>query len=102
MLSSNGSFWTNTTWSGLAPATPVTNQCITGDFNADGMADTVCETGSGTGSWAMALSTGAGWATSYWNNGPAIGTPISNQCMVGDINGDGSTPNLFQGPKSLA
>jgi FG-GAP-like repeat len=78
-------------WSGgPGPAIPLTNQCFVGDFNGDGKSDLACYTG-GSGIWNVALSTGTGWNSQYWNNGPSPAIPISAECFVGDFNGDGKS-----------
>jgi hypothetical protein len=77
-------------WSGgPGPTIPITNQCFVGDFNGDGRADLACYTGS-SGSWNVALSTGKGWQSEFWNSGPSpVVYPIFADCFVGDFNGDG-------------
>lgn len=88
---------TGTSWStlpdwtgGPTPGTPIGEQCVTGDFDGNGKTDIACYTGGG-GSWHVALSTGSGWSTSYWNGGNSPGLPIGNQCIAADVNGDGKT-----------
>jgi RHS repeat-associated protein len=88
---STGSGWSGTAWGGgPGPAIPVTNQCMTGDFNGDGKTDLACYTGQ-AGTWHVALSTGTGWSASGWGGGPGPGVPITDQCVAGDFNGDGRT-----------
>jgi FG-GAP-like repeat len=79
------------TWSGgPGPAIPITNQCFAGDFNGDKETDLACYTG-GSGSWNVALSTGSGWQSEFWNGGPGPALPVTDQCLTGDFNGDGKT-----------
>jgi len=84
-------FWNG----GPGPALPVTDQCVKGDFNGDGKTDLACYTGN-TGSWNIALSTGNGWDSEFWNNGPLLTkewsvVPVPGQCFAADFNGDGKT-----------
>jgi YD repeat-containing protein len=93
---SSGTIWTRETWnSGPTPAFPVTHQCFTGDLDGDGRTDMWCETGSGSGSWNVWLSTGTSWDhKTTWSNpspGPSPSFPIWNQCLTGDLDGDGKT-----------
>jgi hypothetical protein len=77
--------------SGLAPSIPITDLCATGDFNGDSRIDLICYQGGTSGVWSVALSTGTVFAPQTWATGIAPGTPITNQCMTGDFNGDGMT-----------
>jgi len=101
---STGADFVSYLWTGgVAPSTPIGNQCVPGDFNGDGRTDIACETASGTGAWAIALSTGTGWQTptwvgtrgagypSQWPSAPAPGLPVGNQCVFGDFDGKGMT-----------
>jgi len=96
MSLSTGSGWNTTVWSGGAVVElPMTQQCLSGDFNGDREADMVCSTGEG-GGWAVELSTGTGWKGAIWSGGPAPVyewnvVPVSGQCFTGDFNGDGIT-----------
>jgi VCBS repeat protein len=91
---STGHGWKSEFWNGgPGPALPVSDQCVTGDFNGDGRTDLACWTGEG-GSWNVALSTGSGWQSEFWNGGPLLVdewnvVPISGQCFAADFNGDG-------------
>jgi len=93
---SMGSGWNMQSWSnGPWVALPVTDQCVIGDFNGDGMTDLACWTGTDE-SWSVSLSTGSSWQGSYWNGGPLLVTewnvvPVSGQCFAADFNGDGKT-----------
>jgi len=93
---STGSGWNIESWSGgPGPAIPVTGQCFTGDFNGDGKTDLACYTGN-TGSWNIALSTGSGWQSEFWNGGPLLVDewnviPVGGQCFAADFNGDKKT-----------
>jgi RHS repeat-associated protein len=77
------------TWNGpvLTANVPVTSQCIAADFNGDGKTDLACNSGDG-GTWTMAMSTGSGWVVSSMS-GPVLTIPAANECLAGDINGDG-------------
>src|SRR5438445_4759570 len=101
---STGSGWATSTWIGPAPVwglpsgLRVSDQCLTGDLNGDGMTDMWCETSSGSGTWTVALSkgtvdflTGSGWSMSTIVGGPAPGFPVKDYCLSGDLNGDGLT-----------
>jgi VCBS repeat protein len=96
MSLSNGSGWNTTAWlAGAVVPLPMTQQCVTGDFNGDGKADMACWTGTG-GGWAVQISTGAGWQGSIWDGGPVPAYewniyPVPLQCFTGDFNGDGIT-----------
>jgi len=89
MTFSTGSSWSTATWTGANPGVPVGNQCFTGDYDGDGRTDLACYTGNGSRSWHVTRSTGTGWASSYWGNGPDPASPVGNQCLSGDFNGDG-------------
>ncbi|HXM22446.1 MAG TPA: VCBS repeat-containing protein [Terriglobales bacterium] len=79
------------TWSGGPnPNIPVTGQCFSGDFNGDKKTDLACYTGS-NGVWSIALSTGSGWQSEFWNGGPEPALPVTDQCFAADFNGDGKT-----------
>jgi hypothetical protein len=93
---STGTGWNAESWSGgpVVPL-PMTQQCLSGDFNGDKKADLDCWTGEG-GGWAVALSTGSGWNASIWSGGPVPVdewnvVPVYEQCFTGDFNGDGLT-----------
>jgi hypothetical protein len=86
-----GTGWVGATWNGgNGPGIPIGAQCFSGDFNGDGKSDIACTNGN-TGTWYVQLSTGTGWSMGPWGNGPAPGTPIGDQCMAADLNGDGKT-----------
>jgi hypothetical protein len=60
-------------------------------LNGDGKTDFWCETGYATGLWDVRLSTGKSWTTvDYWS-GSGPGVPVGNQCLTGDLDGDGKT-----------
>jgi len=93
---STGSGWNTESWSG-GPVVelPMTDQCLSGDFNGDGKADLACWTGE-DGGWAVAPSTGSSWKASIWNGGPSPiyewnVMPVGEQCFAADFNGDGKT-----------
>ncbi|HEY3357488.1 MAG TPA: RHS repeat-associated core domain-containing protein [Polyangia bacterium] len=81
--------WSKNTWAGPWVNIPVGDQCFTGDLNGDGKTDLWCYTGS-NGSWWVGLANGSGWSGSYWA-GAWVGMPVTNQCLTGDLNGDGKT-----------
>ncbi len=87
---SSGAKFRSALWAG-GPTTgsPVSNQCIGGDFDGDSRSDLACHAGGGT--WSAALSKGDGWTTSQWAGGPAGGAPLANSCVGGDFTGDGRT-----------
>jgi hypothetical protein len=74
----------------LAPNNPVSQQCAAGDSNGDGLTDIFCYTGQ-SGAWKIGLFTGDGIVTQSWSSGVAPSVPISNQCVTGELNGDGTT-----------
>jgi hypothetical protein len=86
-----GSGWRTSTPRGPAVAMPVTSSCLSGDLDGDGKADMWCESGNNSGLWTVALSTGSGWTTTTGQSGPAIATPVTDSCLIGDWNGDGKT-----------
>jgi hypothetical protein len=89
---STGNGFTPRSWpGGLAPATPITNQCTTGDFDGDGRTDLICYDGGDGGAWTVAFSTGDSFTAQTYTTGIAVASPITNQCMTGDFNGDGMT-----------
>ena len=77
--------------SGPGPGLPITNQCFAGDFTGDGYADIACDTGFAGGSWNVALSTGSGWQSEFWNGGPNPPFPVTAECLAADFNGDRET-----------
>jgi hypothetical protein len=93
---STGSGWQLESWAGgEGPAIPITDQCVTGDFNGDEKTDVACWTGEG-GGWGVALSTGSSWNASIWSAGPVpvdewSVVPVPEQCFAADFNGDGKT-----------
>jgi len=94
---STGSGWKGGLWiGGPGVAMPVSDQCFSGDFNADHKADLACWTGFAGGVWGISLSTGSGWQSESWSGGPAPVeewnvVPVGGQCFTGDFNGDGVT-----------
>jgi hypothetical protein len=94
---STGNGWNGELWTGgPGVAMPITDQCFSGDFNADGKADLACWSGFAGGVWGVALSTGSSFGGGLWNGGPApieewYTVPVGGQCFTGDFNGDGLT-----------
>jgi RHS repeat-associated protein len=92
---SSGSSWSNpnTIWTGpsVDNTAPVTNTCLSADYNGDGKTDLSCQTGSSTALWATYLANAAGNNFTNAGNwsGPAPALPVSNQCLTADLNGDG-------------
>ncbi|HEY3352256.1 MAG TPA: RHS repeat-associated core domain-containing protein [Polyangia bacterium] len=70
-------------------STSMIEKCFTGDLNGDGKVDMWCYTGA-SGLWQANFSTGTGWNNARWY-GAWVGSPVSNQCLTGDLNGDGKT-----------
>src|SRR6185369_2374221 len=74
----------------------VTSHCVTGDFNGDTRIDIACyvgrDPGYSRGQWRVATWTTNGWGTvTFTCGGPDPETPITDQCLTGDYNGDGKT-----------
>src|SRR5439155_615809 len=96
---STGSGWSTSSWAPLPNVILFAWQCLTGDLDGDGMTDVWCAKSSPdrgpAGGWSVGLSTGSGWSTSTWNGpAPIWGTRflrVSDQCLTGDLNGDGKT-----------
>jgi hypothetical protein len=97
---SNGSGFSSTTgWtSGVAPSTPISNQCFAGDYNGDGRTDIACYNNSG--GWAVALSTGSGFNSFTWAASTTT-IPVTDHCMTGDFNGDGKTDIICYNTSSV-
>src|SRR5919197_1946757 len=103
---STGSGWSTTSWGPLPRAILFAFQCLTGDLNGDGKTDVWCAISSPdkgpAGRWSVGLSTGSGWSTMTWNGpAPFWGTNnlrVSDQCLTGDLNGDGKTHMWCQIP----
>jgi RHS repeat-associated protein len=73
---------------------PLTDRCLSGDFDGDGKTDVAClvssTTASDEGKWSVALSTGKGWKTSSWIGSSPTGASetVSSACVAADFNGD--------------
>ena len=86
---STGTNWNATYWDyGPQVKVPVSDQCFAADFSGDGKTDLACYTGS-SGKWLVAISTGTGFRSAYWNGGPSPGIPVRNQCVAGEFGGPG-------------
>ena len=86
-----GKSWQTSQWAipQLYADLPLRAQCVTGDFNGDGKTDIACYN---SGNWNVSLSTGQGWTSSTWPNGPAKWDDrINNACFTGDFDGSGKT-----------
>jgi hypothetical protein len=84
---SSGSTWVAPSWGGgPAPLQPISDQCVSGDFNGDHLTDIACYTGAAS-KWNLGLSTGAGW-TSASLLGPDS-RHVAEECVSADFNGDG-------------
>lgn len=91
---STGTGWSLASWSGSSsgPSTSFpAGQCLTGDLDGNGKTDFWCQSESSPGNWDVRLSTGTGWSAPALQSGPAPNFPVSNQCLSGDLNGDGRT-----------
>jgi hypothetical protein len=72
---------------GPSVSPPMAKQCLTGDFDGNGMADIACYIGSGQ--WQVALSNGHKWVqTSPWPGGPSPIGVVPEHCFVADVDGD--------------
>jgi hypothetical protein len=76
-------------WSGPSPTGALGGQCLTGDFNGDGLTDVACD-GSGT-DLSVALSSGSSFTTQTWTGGVTASNPVGDYCLTGDFSGDGRT-----------
>jgi RHS repeat-associated protein len=85
--SNSGPQWTTTSIAGPAPGTAAA-QCLVGDLNADGKSDLLCYTTVG-GQWHRMLGSATGWGDSAFVLGSAPSLPVSSQCILADLNGDG-------------
>ena len=74
-------------WGNGARSMNVADECVTGQFNSDDRTDLACYTGT-RGDWVVMQSTGRGWRTSSWNDGPALQHPLHEQCLAGNLNRD--------------
>lgn len=98
---------------GFSATFPLNNACFTGDLNGDGKHDMTCYTGQ-NGDWDVVLSTSRGWSeldmqiswtsNQVWRGPspttPTPTTPITHQCLTGDMNGDGKTDVWCKAPNS--
>jgi RHS repeat-associated protein len=100
---STGSSWRSAIWGGgfdlpPSPSMPVTGgtqppqltageRCLVGDFNRDGRSDIACYTGQ-SGRWQLMMSTGNGWTTATWSDGPSPQGTVTQSCTTGDLDGD--------------
>ncbi|MCG3113080.1 MAG: fibronectin type III domain-containing protein [Candidatus Manganitrophus sp. SB1] len=92
---STGTGWNHaSSWSGSSSGPPTSfpaSQCLTGDLDGNGKTDFWCQSEGPPGNWEVRLSTGTGWSAPSLQSGPAPNFPVSNQCLSGDLNGDGKT-----------
>ncbi len=93
-FNNNGVLGNFITWAGPSPSTPITNQCLEGDFNGDGNTDIACW--NGTNSWNVGLSNGYNSFNSESWGGPvplinSQYTSVDYSCLTGDFAGNGKT-----------
>jgi hypothetical protein len=88
---STGTNWESLDWNNgpLSPQSDAGYGCLTGDFNADGKTDIACQ--ASPGNWRVGMSTGKGFETLLFGNGPQVAYPLDKQCAAGEVNGDGRT-----------
>jgi RHS repeat-associated protein len=79
--------WTTSSIAGPAPGS-VGQQCLVADLNADGRSDLLCYTTVG-GQWHRMLGNSTGWGDSVFLQASSPALPVSAQCVIGDMNGDG-------------
>ncbi|RWF66293.1 MAG: hypothetical protein EOS47_06830 [Mesorhizobium sp.] len=85
---STGSGWAMSSWdNGPVPQTSVRVSCVSGSFNGDAKLGIACYTGA-NGKWIVGHSTGSGWSTSFWDNGPDPAGPLAQHCKAGNYTGD--------------
>src|SRR5208283_2813239 len=81
---------------GAGTSVPLSDRCLTGDFNGDGKVDLDCLTTSGASAqWSVALSAGRGWSVDVWDGGASplgdAASTVAGSCVAGDFNGDHKT-----------
>ena len=97
-LSTGSSFQSQSWTAGPAPSLPIRGQCISGDFNGDGLTDIACIADT-AGNWNILFSAGNTWTAQTWPNGPIPKLPnfqdtihaVGLGCIAADFDGDGKT-----------
>src|SRR5262249_46268291 len=82
--------WSCSVWAGPAVTTPVKSRCFTGDLDGDKRVDLWCNNAGAQPNWNVCFSRSTAFSCTTWaGSGPSI--PITDQCLTGDLDGDGRT-----------